>query len=125
MNQSQMVSPPAASRGLCDVTLSVIAPCFNEEGNIDALVDRTLGTFDELKIEGELILVDDGSQDHTWQRIETRRGLDRRVCAQRQHVNCGIEAACVRKAPDETSLVTNVSDVPQSGHSGEGRSGTG
>lgn len=76
-----------------DVTLSVIAPCFNEEGNIDALVDRTLATFDEMNIDGELILIDDGSEDETWARIIARSERDRRVNGQRQHGNIGIEAA--------------------------------
>lgn len=80
-------------RPLSDVTLSVIAPCFNEEGNIDALVDRTLATFNEMKIDGELILIDDGSEDGTWARISGRAERDGRVNGQRQHVNCGIEAA--------------------------------
>ena len=79
--------------GPFDVTLSVIAPCFNEAGNIDALADRTLATFDEMKLEGELILIDDGSEDQTWQRIESWARLDRRISAQRQHANFGIEAA--------------------------------
>ena len=76
-----------------DVTLSVIAPCFNEEGNIDPLVDRTLVTFDEMGVDGEIILIDDGSDDATWERITARASLDRRVRGQRQHANSGIEAA--------------------------------
>lgn len=79
--------------GLDDVVLSVIAPCFNEEGNIDALVDRTLATFDGMGLDGELILIDDGSDDETWQRITARSQTDRRVRGQRQHGNFGIESA--------------------------------
>ncbi len=76
-----------------DVALSVIAPCFNEEENIDALAERTLATFDAMGLDGELILVDDGSDDETWGRIIARSKGDRRVRGQRQHGNFGIEAA--------------------------------
>ena len=45
--------------------LSVIAPCYNEVKNIRELVRRLLGTFIKGGIEGEVILVDDGSTDGT------------------------------------------------------------
>lgn len=45
--------------------LSVIAPCYNEAGNLRELTSRVLTTFSKNKIQGELILVDDASQDQT------------------------------------------------------------
>ncbi len=93
MNQANSDFHLAVHAGLDEVVLSVIAPCFNEEGNIDALADRTLATFDAMGVDGELILIDDGSEDDTWQRIITRTQNDRRVRGQRQHRNFGIEAA--------------------------------
>ncbi len=50
--------------------LSIIAPCFNEEGNVRLLVARTLATFASLPIAAELVLIDDGSRDATWSRID-------------------------------------------------------
>lgn len=50
--------------------LSVIAPCFNEEFNIPELVERVLRTFERGELEGELLLVDDGSKDGTRRVIE-------------------------------------------------------
>jgi phenylacetate-CoA ligase len=47
------------------IDLSVIVPCFNEELNIPELTARVLGTLETGKIDGELILVDDGSRDRT------------------------------------------------------------
>jgi phenylacetate-CoA ligase len=45
--------------------LSVIAPCFNEEGNIREFALRVLKVFETGSIQGELILVNDGSKDRT------------------------------------------------------------
>lgn len=73
--------------------LSVIAPCFNEEENIDPLVDRTLATFDRLAIPAELLVVDDGSSDATWKQISQRANDDSRVVGVQHPVNLGIEGA--------------------------------
>jgi phenylacetate-CoA ligase len=48
-----------------DVLLSVLVPCFNEEGNLLELVTRIQGVFERLDITGEVILVDDASTDTT------------------------------------------------------------
>lgn len=50
--------------------LTVIAPCFNEEDNVHALAVRVGAVFDQLQVDGELILVDDGSSDSTGARID-------------------------------------------------------
>ena len=79
-------------RGRTDaVVLSVIAPCFNEEGNIDQLTDRTLATFDKMGVSAELVLVDDGSGDETWARIQRRAEADPRVRGVRHASNRGME----------------------------------
>ncbi len=75
------------------ITLSVIAPCFNEEGNIDALVDRTLAVFDAMGTTAEIILIDDGSEDATWELIAKCADLDQRVRGVKHRKNSGIEAA--------------------------------
>src|SRR5690606_303277 len=50
---------------MSEPALSVIAPCFNEELNIPELTRRVLNVFERGELEGELILVDDGSTDGT------------------------------------------------------------
>lgn len=77
-------SPPGS------VELSVIAPCLNEEGNIGPLVERVLRTFDAIPLRGQLILVDDGSVDATWDRIEAHMERDARLVGVRHDVNRGI-----------------------------------
>ena len=82
--------------------LSVIAPCYNEEGNVAELTRRTLAMFDEIGAKlaegngasarfGELVLVDDGSADRTWARIEDAMQGDGRVRGVRHEKNRGIE----------------------------------
>lgn len=75
------------------VVMTVIAPCFNEQDNIDVLCDRTLAVFNRFGLDAELLLVDDGSGDATWTRIVRRAETDRRVRGARHMVNHGIEAA--------------------------------
>ncbi len=75
-------------------TFSVIAPCYNEEQNIPALVERTMTVFDRMKVSGELILVDDGSTDRTKEFIEKgSTAFPERVVGVFQGKNSGIEKA--------------------------------
>ncbi len=55
------------------VTLSVVAPCFNEQDNVGVLASRVLKVLRKMDVAGELILVDDCSTDLTRERI---RGLE-------------------------------------------------
>lgn len=52
--------------------VSVIMPALNEEANICDAIDATLGAFDFFKIEGEIIVVNDGSTDRTQDLIEQK-----------------------------------------------------
>lgn len=45
--------------------LSVFFPLFNEEGNVENTVRKATGILESLKIEYEIILINDGSKDHT------------------------------------------------------------
>ncbi len=81
--------------------LSVVVPCMNEEEAIPALVSRLESVIAPYKDRAEIILVDDGSSDGTWEAIlaaQTRvpqlRGL--RMSMNRGHqiaLTAGLEAA--------------------------------
>lgn len=51
------------------VDLSVVAPLYNESQNVAPLVDWILEALKEYPGTYEIILVDDGSRDDTWQRV--------------------------------------------------------
>jgi phenylacetate-CoA ligase len=45
--------------------LSVIVPCYNEDGNLPELVSRLIALFEYRKLRAEIILIDDASTDDT------------------------------------------------------------
>lgn len=77
--------------------LSVIVPCLNEEANVKELVARVKEVFavEPLQRRGgaELILVDDGSTDRTWERLSKLSEIENFVVARRHSKNLGIPAA--------------------------------
>jgi phenylacetate-CoA ligase len=76
------------------IELSIIAPCLNEEANLAALQDRVFAAVDGANISAELILVDDGSTDATWDTIERlSETSSKRVRGVRHDKNQGIAAA--------------------------------
>lgn len=83
MNEPSKSTPP--------VELSVIAPCYNEEGNVFELTRRMLAMFDTLPVPAELLLIDDGSKDRTWERIQDAMASDPRVRGEQHPKNRGIE----------------------------------
>lgn len=70
--------------------LSVIAPCFNEEGNIPSLVGRLHRALEKVAIPYELMLVDDGSSDDTWAVMQQAAAHDPRVRVLRHPANRGM-----------------------------------
>jgi len=64
--------------------ISVVVPVYNSEATLPALVERLLTSAKEWGQPFEIILVNDGSRDESWQRIlrlkegsESVRGIDR------------------------------------------------
>ena len=53
----------AASSPLAPVSISIVLPCFNEEANIERTVRQTQEWFRDDRIDGEIIVTDDGSKD--------------------------------------------------------------
>lgn len=60
-------------------TLSVVMPALNEEGNIEGAVTDTLAAMDAFGIEGEVVVVNDGSTDRTGEIVAGLMARDPRV----------------------------------------------
>jgi glycosyltransferase involved in cell wall biosynthesis len=82
--------------------LSVVVPLYNEEDNIERLIDELQGALDQYPGEFELVLVDDGSTDQTRERLleaRAERGehlmilSHRRNLGQTQAMQTGLQAA--------------------------------
>lgn len=85
-------------------TLSVVTPCLNEEENIEMAVKSTLAAFDRYGIEGELVVVNDGSTDKTREIIRQLMARDSRISLLEHDKHRGIGASFwdgVKQSKDE------------------------
>jgi dolichol-phosphate mannosyltransferase len=76
-----------------DFTLSVVVPLMDEEDNVQSLVARLRTVLDELTPHWEVILVDDGSGDATYERALAEHEADERVKVVRLSRNFGHQIA--------------------------------
>jgi dolichol-phosphate mannosyltransferase len=70
--------------------LSVVAPCYNEEGVLPEFLKRVAAVLDGT---AEIVLVDDGSRDRTWELMTAAAAADKRVVAVRLMRNHGHQLA--------------------------------
>jgi len=89
---SQPVARPGPA-GASPVEISVVVPLFNESDNVQPLARRVFEVFARDRRPLELVLVDDGSTDATWQQILAARQTDPRVRALRHLKRAGQSAA--------------------------------
>jgi glycosyltransferase involved in cell wall biosynthesis len=66
---------------LCRPAVSVVVPCFDEEEVLPLFMSRVGGGLDSFGGTNELVLVDDGSSDRTWEIIEEASVEDSRVAS--------------------------------------------
>ena len=80
--------------GDAPLALSVVAPCFNEEECVEELLRRVMAAC-ELVAPGdyEIVLVDDGSRDATWARMEALSARHESLVAGRLSRNHGHQLA--------------------------------
>ncbi|MGA7912403.1 MAG: glycosyltransferase family 2 protein [Candidatus Dormiibacterota bacterium] len=82
-----------------DAILSVMMPIFNEERTLNVILEHVL----EQPEVGEVIAVDDGSTDRSWEILSHFAGGDPRVRAFRQATNQG-KGAALRRAITELRM---------------------
>lgn len=73
--------------------LTVLVPCFHDEGNVDALLARLTSACERSAADFEILLIDDGSRDGTWQAISAASERDARVRGIRLSRNHGHQIA--------------------------------
>ena len=73
--------------------ISILIPCFNEEENIPELIDRILPVMSRQDLSWEIVLVDDGSTDRTWEKISWFMKKVPQLIGVRHSSNRGIVAA--------------------------------
>lgn len=73
--------------------LSIVIPAYNEEGNIHRLYDELMNYLPSLKVSWEIVFVDDGSTDKTWNKILSLNKNDRNVKGIRLTRNFGHQYA--------------------------------
>ncbi|MPY87143.1 MAG: glycosyltransferase [Luteitalea sp.] len=74
-------------------TVSVVVPVWNERESLEQLHAELVATADQSHLPLEIIFVDDGSHDGSWETIRTIAGQDSRVRAIRLRRNFGKAAA--------------------------------
>src|SRR3954468_13282347 len=69
--------------------LSVVVPAMNEEGNVGPLVEAVTNVLDDEHVDFEIVFIDDGSSDGTWEAIERAANADARILGLKHRRNFG------------------------------------
>jgi len=90
-----MIHPDQNPANLSNTTshISIVIPAYNEDGNVPTLYARLMGVLPALQMAWEIIFVDDGSTDRTWDRIVALHSQDGRVKGLRLSRNFGHQYA--------------------------------
>jgi dolichol-phosphate mannosyltransferase len=98
--------------------LSLVIPCYNEEGNLNALMAAIREAAEPLKVAYEVVITDDCSKDRSWPMLKEMAAVDPRLRVQRLNRNCGESAASWAglKAARGRYLVTLDADLQNDPH---------
>jgi glycosyltransferase involved in cell wall biosynthesis len=91
-NNQLRVLPAGRSSDAAPI-LSIVIPVFNEAASLPAVRESLERVLDKLRLAYEIILIDDGSSDGSWDEISAWHRTDRRVRGIRFARNFGKEAA--------------------------------
>lgn len=83
----------AMSSGGAPIDVSVVVPVYNERPSLGALFDQCRAALDPLGLQWELVFVDDGSNDGSFDEIAALQARDPRARGLRLRTNLGKSAA--------------------------------
>jgi glycosyltransferase involved in cell wall biosynthesis len=90
MHRKLALDPNAAvDRPAPILSLSVVIPVYNEEGNLDELYRRLTNVLVVIGLPYEILIVDDGSNDGTWRKVRNLAAIDSKVVGVRHRRNFG------------------------------------
>ncbi|HZQ00276.1 MAG TPA: glycosyltransferase family 2 protein [Reyranella sp.] len=73
--------------------VSVVTPCYNEQAVLPEFLARMAAVLDGMALSAEIVAVDDGSTDRTWQAMTEAAAKDKRIVAVRLMRNHGHQLA--------------------------------
>lgn len=76
-----------------NVTLSLVVPCYNEADNVRPFYEAVVQAFDGKIDRYEIVFVNDGSRDNTWDELKALHAADKRIKILNFSRNFGKEAA--------------------------------
>ncbi len=91
--------------------ISVVVPCFNEEANIPLLVEKVQRVFTTYSINGEIVLVNDASQDGTQEQIDICMSRNKNIRSFRHEVNKGMFQAWVTGVNNASGKYVTIIDA--------------
>ncbi|MBI4641881.1 MAG: glycosyltransferase family 2 protein [Candidatus Tectomicrobia bacterium] len=91
--------------------VSVVIPAYNEESSIGQTISEIVGTMDGSGIEYEIIVVDDGSTDNTYQVIKEIAGRNGKMKIVRHPENLGYGKAIVDGIKVSTYDIIGITDA--------------
>jgi glycosyltransferase involved in cell wall biosynthesis len=71
------------------VKYSVVIPVYNSASIVGTTIDRTVAFFDERQLDYEIVLVNDGSSDNSWEVIRKKAEQNSNITAINLLHNCG------------------------------------
>ena len=99
---------------MLNVSLSVVLAGYNEENNVATAVERTAEVLESNFKEWEIILVDDGSKDNTFTKMQTYASTMKNVRFLPNYVNLNFGASVLRGlyAAQMDYVIYNAFDLP-------------